>query len=239
MITLISLIMSESTKKSNLEKRKPKGPVKFNITLNDEQKRAKSVIMNHPVTLLMGEAGSGKTLVACQVALDMLFNREIEQIIICRPAVSTESIGFLPGSADDKLLPYLQPILNNFQTLYNKDHIEKLISNGTIQIIPFAFMRGHTFTNACIIVDEAQNLEFKNSEMVLGRLGLGSKMIICGDTAQIDLESKKRSGIFFLAKLTDKLPDDIGEFQLKLNHRHPSVPKILAACREYEAGGTE
>ena len=223
--------VEQPTKVSNLEKRKPKGPVKFNIQLNEEQKEAKSVVMNHPVTFITGGAGSGKTLISTQIALDMLFNREVERIIIARPAVATEDLGFLPGSADDKLMPYLRPVLDNFYKIYHKEHIDKLFKDEIISIVPFAFMRGLTFTNALIIVDEAQNLDLTKSEMVLGRLGLGSKMIICGDDAQIDLKNPLASGIFFLGTLSTTLPDDIGFYELKQNHRHPAVARILTAYK--------
>ncbi len=137
-------------------KRRPKNPIKFQITLNEEQKRAKSIILDNPITVLKGMAGSGKTLVACQVALDMLFNKEVEKIVITRPTVSKEDIGFLPGDIKEKMDPWLAPIYHNLYALYSKEKIDKEIELGNIEIVPFAFVRGRTFVNNFIIVDEAR-----------------------------------------------------------------------------------
>jgi phosphate starvation-inducible protein PhoH and related proteins len=144
-------------------KRKPKGPIKFNIQLNNEQKQSKDIILDNPITVLRGQAGSGKTLVACQVALDMLFKRDVEKIVITRPTVSKEEIGFLPGNMKDKLDPWLAPIYANLYMLYNKDKINKLLEEGIIEILPFAFMRGRTLVDTFVIVDEAQNVTHTHS----------------------------------------------------------------------------
>lgn len=212
-------------------KRKPVGDIKFQITLNDEQKEAKRLILENDVIVVKGQAGSGKTLIACQVALDMLFKRDVERIVICRPAISKEEIGFLPGSANDKLQPYMQPVLDNFYKLYNKEKIDALIVDRKIEIVPFAFMRGHTFTNTFIIADEAQNLSFEFMELILGRLGLGSKLVICGDASQIDLKNKKDSGIHYVTALEARVPG-FKIFTLKKNHRHPIVAKLLEVIQE-------
>lgn len=190
-------------KVSNLDKRKPKNPVKFKIELNEEQKAAKAIIYDNPVILLKGMAGSGKTLVACQVALDMFFKREIEKIIITRPTVAKEEIGFLPGDMKEKMDPWLAPIYANLYMLYNKEAVDKMIVEGIIEIVPFAFMRGRTFPNAMVLVDECQNITHTQTEMMLGRLGKGGKMIFCGDLAQIDLKNKKDSGISFFLRLEE------------------------------------
>jgi len=142
----------QPTKVSNLEKRKPKSSVKFKIELNEEQKVAKAVIFDNPIVLLKGMAGSGKTLVACQIALDMFFKRDIEKIIITRPTVSKEEIGFLPGDLKEKMDPWLAPIYANLYMLYNKDAVDKMVTDGDIEVVPFAFMRGRTFPNSFVIV---------------------------------------------------------------------------------------
>jgi len=172
-------------------KRRPKKPIKFNINLNAEQKLAKAEILENPVTVLQGMAGSGKTLVAVQTGLDLLFTKQIEKIIITRPTVAKEDIGFLPGDIKEKMDPWLAPIYHNLYLLYDKVKIDKCVEEGQIEIVPFAFMRGRTFTNALIILDEAQNVTMNQMEMMLGRLGKGSTMVICGDQAQIDLNIKK------------------------------------------------
>lgn len=211
-----------------------KNPIKYNITLNEEQTNAKRIILENVMTLLMGSAGSGKSLCACNIALDMFFKKEVEKIIICRPAVSKEEIGFLPGSADEKLMPYLQPLLNNFYNLSGREKIDNLLKEGIIQIIPFAFLRGWTFTNSVIIVDEAQNMKEGLTELVLGRMGIGSKMIICGDAAQCDLTKEVRRGFADLTKIAQKV-DGFAVVELQKNHRHPIVEQILNVYKELQA----
>ena len=164
-------------------KRRPKGPIRFQIQLNDEQKEAKALILENPITVLKGMAGSGKTLVATQVALDLLFRKEIKKVIITRPTVAKEDIGFLPGDIREKMDPWLAPIYHNLFMLYSQEKVEKEIEAGNIEIVPFAFMRGRTFVDAFVIVDEAQNVTHTQMETILGRLGKESKMVICGDMA--------------------------------------------------------
>lgn len=209
-----------------VQKRKPKGPIKFNITLNEEQKRVKATILASPVTVVKGQAGSGKTLVAAQAGLDLLFQKEVEKIIITRPTVSKEDIGFLPGDIKEKMDPWLAPIYHNLYLLYNKEKIEKELELGNIEIVPFAFLRGRTFVNSFVIVDEAQNVTHSQMEAVLGRLGKNSKMVICGDLSQIDLLNKRESGFSFLARVEEHVPGFKVE-TLKQNHRHDIVPPIL------------
>lgn len=214
------------------QKKKPKNPISFKISLNEEQKEAKKIILENPVNVLRGMAGSGKTLLAVQIALDLLFTREIERIVITRPTVAKEDIGFLPGSLKEKLDPWLAPIYANLEMLYNKEKIEKFLNEGIIEILPFPFMRGRTLVNSCVVVDEAQNVTTGQMEMVIGRLGKGSKMIICGDTTQIDLKNKKDSGLDFLNTVASRV-DGVKIITLKQNHRHEVVPKILDIYKEY------
>jgi len=175
-----------------------KNPIKFKIQLNEEQKLAKEEILNNTLTLLAGSAGSGKTLLAVQVALDGLIRRHYEKIIITRPTVSKEEIGFLPGDLREKMDPWIQPIYQNMYALYDKEKVEKLIEDGKIEIVPLAFMRGRTFLDSCIIVDEAQNVTHEQMEMIATRIGLRSKMIVCGDDHQVELKAKRDSSFRFL-----------------------------------------
>ena len=131
-------------------KRRPKKPIKFNVHLNDEQKQAKALILDNPITALKGMAGSGKTLVATQGALDLLFTKQVDKIIITRPTVSKEDIGFLPGDIREKMDPWLAPIYHNLYMLYNKEKVDKELENGNIEIVPFAFMRGRTFVDSFV-----------------------------------------------------------------------------------------
>ena len=213
-------------------KRKPKGPIKFKLTLNDEQKEAKKIILESPVTLLKGMAGSGKTLLACQIALDLYFQKEIEKIIISRPTVSKEEIGFLPGDLKEKMDPWLAPIYSNLYMLYTKEKIDQMIKDEELEIVPFAFMRGRTFVNALVIVDECQNITHSQTELMLGRLGKSSKMVFCGDLSQTDLKNKKDSGIGFFVRLEENIKG-VRIVTLKNNHRHEIVEKILNIYSEY------
>jgi phosphate starvation-inducible PhoH-like protein len=221
-------------RKRNSEKRKPKNEITFSISLNEEQKLAKAQVLENTISLLRGQAGSGKTLLACQIALDLFFTRQIEKIIITRPVVDAASpMGFLPGDIKAKMDPWLAPIYANLYHLYNKVTIDKMIENQDIEIIPFTFVRGRTFVDSVVIVDECQNVSGKQTEMIIGRLGLNSKMIFCGDTSQIDLRTKKESGIDFFRILESRVPG-VKAITLLKNHRNPIVPLVLDVYREYD-----
>lgn len=215
-----------------VQKRRPKKPIKFNVQLNDEQKEAKAKIIESPITVLRGMAGSGKTLVATQVALDMLFTKQVDKIVITRPTVSKEDIGFLPGDIREKMDPWLAPIYHNLNMLYNKDKIQKLLDDETIEVVPFAFLRGRTFLNAFVIVDEAQNVTHTQMETVIGRLGKGSKMVVCGDMAQIDLKDKRETGFSFLARVEEHV-EGFMTHSLQQNHRHTIVAPILEVYKTF------
>ena len=220
------------------EKRKPKTPIKFKITLNEEQKEAKAKILKSTITLLAGSAGSGKTLLACQIALEKLFMRECDKIIITRPTVSKEEIGFLPGDLREKMDPWVQPIYQNMYALYDKVKIEKLISDGAIEIVPVSFMRGRTFLDSVVIVDEAQNVTHEQMQMIVTRIGLCSKMIVCGDDHQVDLKSKRDSGFRFLYTAARKIKNMVG-ISLVTNHRDPIVEDLINLYDEAEENGLD
>lgn len=213
-------------------KRKPKNPIRFNVQLNEEQKEAKQKILDYPITVIKGMAGSGKTLVAAQVALDMLFRGEVEKIVITRPTVSKEEIGFLPGDLQAKMDPWLAPIYHNLFMLYSEEKIRKEMENSRIEIVPFAFMRGRTFVDSFVIVDEAQNVTHSQMETVIGRLGKGSKMVICGDLAQIDLRDKRETGFSFLSRIEEQVQGFV-TCSLKHNHRHDIVAPILKVYKTF------
>jgi phosphate starvation-inducible PhoH-like protein len=216
----------------HVQQSKPKGEIKFKISLNEEQKEGKRLILSHPYTLVKGMAGSGKTLLVCQIALDLLFKKEVKKIIITRPTVSDEEIGFLPGDLKEKMDPWLAPIYHNLYLLYDKEKIDKLLTDGTIEIVPFAFMRGRTFPEAFIIVDECQNITHKQNEMMMGRLGKGGTMVFCGDITQTDLKSKKESGISFFNRLEER-SKNVKIVTLKTNNRHEAVEDILNIYEEF------
>tara|TARA_A100001011_G_scaffold80919_1_gene84066 strand:+ start:2303 stop:2962 length:660 start_codon:yes stop_codon:yes gene_type:complete len=209
-----------------VEKRRPKNPIRFKVTLNEEQKIAKKLILENPITVIRGMAGSGKTLVAAQCALDMLFTKRVNKVIITRPTVSKEDIGFLPGDIREKMDPWLAPIHHNLFMLYNEEKVNREMDDGNIEIVPFAFMRGRTFVDSFIIVDEAQNVTHNQMETVIGRLGRNSKMAICGDIAQIDLRNKRDTGFSFLNRLEENV-EGVKTINLTSNHRHDIVAPIL------------
>lgn len=207
-------------------KKKPKTDIKFNIQLNEEQKQAKEGILNKAVSFIHGKPGSGKTLLGVQIALDLLFNKKIEKIVITRPTISTEDNGFLPGSLEEKLEPWLVPIRDNMRKVYNKpDQLQKLEQEHKIEIVSLTHFRGRTFDNAVCIIDEYQNLTKEQLKMAIGRLGKESKMIFCGDNSQIDLKRKTESAIHEIPKLQNCKFVFIKE--LLENHRHEAVIEIL------------
>lgn len=215
------------------EKRKPKNPIKFGITLNEEQKQAKALILASDITAIKGKAGSGKTLLAVQTGLDLLFNKEIEKLIIARPYVTAgEDIGYLPGGVDDKLAYLTSPIYNIMYELVGKDKTEKLVQEGSVQVSPFGFLRGNTFTSCFVLIDEAQNATMRQTELMIGRLGLNSKMVFCGDMSQCDLKNKKDSGFDFFLKLELEIPG-VKVVSLEQNHRHRIVEPVLKVFSTY------
>lgn len=215
------------------QKRKPKNPIKFLVQLNEEQKQAKQLILENKVTVLKGQAGSGKSLVAAQVALDLLFKKEVEKVILTRPAVNAgEELGFMPGDKDAKLAPYVASMYDGMYRLYSKEKIDKEVTEGNIEVIPFAFMRGRNFSNCVVVVDEGQNVTSKQMELLLGRICVGTKMVICGDNSQIDLKDSKQSGFHFLCTSFNEVPG-FKVVTLKTNHRDPIVQDILRVYDNY------
>jgi phosphate starvation-inducible PhoH-like protein len=216
----------------NITKKPPRGKIKFNITLSEEQKESKSNILTHPYNFIMGKAGSGKTLLAVQVALDMFFTRQVNKIVITRPTVSNEDNGYLPGSLNEKMEPWLVPIRSNMRKVYNKPAIlEKMENDENIELVSLSHFRGRTFENSCVIIDEFQNLTKQQLGMVLGRLGKGSTMILTGDPQQIDLKFSNDSAIHEVPKL--KPSQYVFSISLLDNHRHEALNELLKLLNEY------
>jgi phosphate starvation-inducible protein PhoH and related proteins len=212
--------------KQNKEKISPKGAIRFSITLSDEQKVAKAEMLKHAFNFILGNAGSGKTLLAVQIALDQYFKRNYNKIIITRPTVSTEDNGFLPGSEKEKMEPWLVPIRSNMRKVYNKPAIlDKMEKEESIELVSLAHFRGRTFDNSIIIVDEFQNLTRSQLSMVLGRLGKNSMMMFCGDNQQVDLKDRNYSAIHEVSKIVSS--QHVYKVVLKDNHRHESLIEVL------------
>ena len=218
--------------KSNIEKTPPKGSVRFSLSLSEEQKKAKTQILKHPYNFVVGKAGSGKTLLAVQVALDQFFKRQYNKIIITRPTISTEDNGFLPGSEREKMEPWLVPIRSNMRKVYNKPEIlQKMESSDQIELVSLAHFRGRTFDNSIVIVDEFQNLTRSQLAMAIGRLGKDSKMLFCGDSYQIDLKDKNWSAYHDMAKLTNS--KYVYKTVLVDSHRHDAIDDLLELLNGY------
>lgn len=217
----------------NINKVPPKGKIKFNLTLSEEQKLAKTAILYHPYNFIQGKAGSGKTLLAVQIALDMFFTRQVNKIVITRPTISNEDNGFLPGSLDEKMEPWLVPIRSNMRKVYNKPAIlEKMEKDENIELVSLSHFRGRTFEHSIVIVDEFQNLTKSQLGMVLGRLGKGSTMILTGDPQQIDLKFSNDSAIHEVPKLKDS--QFVYYTHLMDNHRHEALDELLRLLSAYQ-----
>lgn len=183
-----------------------------------------------------GPAGSGKTFVAIALAVKALKNKSVRKIILSRPAVEAgEKLGFLPGEMKDKLDPYLQPLYDALQDMIPGAKLREYMENNVIQIAPLAFMRGRTLNDAVIILDEAQNTTTHQIKMFLTRLGMNAKMIVTGDTTQIDLPPTAKSGLVQAMQILKNV-NGIGrvEFTKKDIVRHKLVQRIVEAYEKYD-----
>ena len=209
--------------KENKEKRKLKNEPKFKLVLNVEQKEVVKKFYDNDVNFIHGDFGSGKTLVACYIALASYRKKEFNKIVIARPIVRT--IGYLPGDIKEKLEPYVAPIVHNFNMLQPIDVTEKMIKEKIIEILPVDFAKGITYTDSVVIVDEYEDLNYEDFRMMLSRLGKNSKLIFCGSKEQIDKSIGKYSCMYSTIKLENT--DIVGYSTLKSNHRNPSITNIL------------
>jgi len=186
---------------------------------------------NNVITFAVGPAGTGKTFLAVIYACNLLKNNDIKKIIITRPVVeSGENLGFLPGDLREKIDPYLRPIYDSFEMILGSEYLGRLMEKGVIEIAPLAYMRGRTLSEACVILDEAQNTTEMQIKMFMTRLGFNSKMIITGDITQIDLPQNKKSGLKEALKIVEGI-DDIAVVKMH-NYdvvRHPLVARIIDA----------
>lgn len=198
---------------------------------NEKQRTAVDLIAHNHVVALVGAAGSGKTLIAIATALNALLSKEIESIIVTRPIVEAgESLGFLPGDVREKTDPYNAPVLDALRSYLGAQLLEAFIDDGKVRMVPLAFMRGRTFDDAWMILDEAQNATIDQTLMFMTRMGRNSKVILTGDESQCDLPARVQSG---LKHALIKLENVDGFAALHFGEadvqRHPMVGSIIKA----------
>jgi len=208
-----------------------KNEIKYEITLNEEQKEAKRLIRDNQIVVITGRAGCGKSLVSAQTALDFIFKKEYDNIYVTRAAVEVgNSLGFLPGSLDEKFNPYLEAFKENLTKCYNKTKIDDLVHDQKIIALPVQFIRGKTIDDV-LVVEEAQNLTKAEMLALLTRLGKNGRIIVNGDNEQKDIRDVF-NGLDYIIELSKKITD-IKWIKLKHNHRSDLVGKIL----DYEYNG--
>ena len=203
-------------------------------TLN--QKRYVDAIDQNTIVFGIGPAGTGKTYLAVAKAVQALQSKQINRIILTRPAVEAgERLGFLPGSLSEKIDPYLRPLYDALHDMIDPDRIPQLMTSGTIEVAPLAYMRGRTLNDAFIILDEAQNTTAEQMKMFLTRLGFGSTMVVTGDVTQVDLPGGTTSGLRIVQKILSGI-DDVQFCELTSRDvvRHKLVGDIVDAYGRYE-----
>lgn len=205
-----------------------KGDIKYNITLNEEQKLAKQLILDNQIVVVTGRAGSGKSLICAQTALDFLMKKECDHIFVTRATVEVGSpLGFLPGDLKDKFNPYLEAFQENLYKCYDRLKVDDLSKNGKIVAFPVQFVRGKTVDDV-LVIEEAQNLSKIEMLALLTRLGKTGKIIINGDNEQCDIHPGMggMNGLTYVIELSKQI-EGIEWIKLKENHRSDLVGKIL------------
>jgi len=215
----------------NPPKREYKNDIKYKITLNEEQKEAKRLILDNQIVVITGRAGSGKSLIGAQVALDFLFKKQCEKVFVTRATIEVgNSLGFLPGVIEDKFNPYLEAFQENLLKCYDHVKITELLEQKKILTYPVQFIRGKTIDDL-LIVEEAQNLTKSQMLAILTRIGKTGKIIINGDLEQTDIRENGMNGLAYCIELSKRI-QEIQYIKLKENHRSDLVGKIL----DYEYG---
>ena len=200
------------------------------------QREYVAAVREHELTLALGPAGTGKTYLAMAMAVVAMRNKEVERIVLTRPAVEAgEKLGFLPGDMTQKVDPYLRPLYDALYEIMGTESYQRMMERGTLEIAPLAFMRGRTLSDAFIILDEAQNTTAEQMKMFLTRLGAGSRCIVTGDLSQVDLPKGKQSGLAQAVEVLRDVPGvSIVELTSKDVVRHELVQKIVRAYEAYE-----
>jgi phosphate starvation-inducible PhoH-like protein len=204
-------------------------------TLN--QKRYVDAIDTNTIVFGIGPAGTGKTYLAVAKAVQALQAKRVNRIVLTRPAVEAgEKLGFLPGTLSEKIDPYLRPLYDALHDMMDPDSIPRLITSGTIEVAPLAYMRGRTLNDAFIILDEAQNTSAEQMKMFLTRLGFGSTIVVTGDVTQVDLPGGVQSGLRVISDILEGL-EDVAFCRLTSHDvvRHKLVGRIVEAYERYDA----
>jgi phosphate starvation-inducible protein PhoH and related proteins len=204
---------------------------------NASQRRYMEEIESHDMTFGIGPGGTGKTYLAVAMAVSALLTKQVNRIILARPAVEAgERLGFLPGTLQEKIDPYMRPLYDALYDMLDADKLERFLEKGIIEVAPLAFMRGRTLNDSFVILDEAQNTTSEQMKMFLTRLGFNSKAVITGDITQIDLPAGKKSGLVEAMEICGRIPGiSIIQFGEKDVVRHNLVQQIIRAYEEHDA----
>jgi phosphate starvation-inducible PhoH-like protein len=203
------------------------------------QREYLGAIESNTITIAIGPAGTGKTYLAMAAAVSALLHKQVNRLILTRPAVEAgENLGFLPGDLEQKVHPYLRPLFDALYSMLDPERVQRLIGREMIEVAPLAFMRGRTLDKAFAILDEAQNTTHEQMKMFLTRLGEGSRAVITGDITQIDLPPGRVSGLRELQNILKDM-DDIAICNLGRSDvvRHPLVQSIVDAYEQHEERG--
>ena len=202
------------------------------------QRKYLESIQSHVLTIGVGPAGTGKTYLAVAAAVAAIESHQVERMILTRPAVEAgERLGFLPGDLQQKVDPYLRPLFDALADMIGLEKMAAMMETGRIEVAPLAYMRGRTLNDAFVILDEAQNTTREQMKMFLTRLGFSSRMVVTGDTTQVDLPAKQHSGLLHALKVLEGVNDvALCRLQGRDVVRHKLVEDIVAAYERSEAG---
>jgi phosphate starvation-inducible PhoH-like protein len=231
----------DATLKGLAEAGRPRTFGKKSITPKSLNQRSYvDAIERHDMVFGIGPSGTGKTYLAVAMAVDALLTKEVSRIILARPAVEAgERLGFLPGTLQEKINPYLRPLYDALYDVLDPDRVERYLEKGIIEIAPIAFMRGRTLNDAFVILDEAQNTTSEQMKMFLTRLGFNSKAVVTGDVTQIDLPNGRRSGLIEAVDVVARVTGiSFIYFTERDVVRHNLVQRIIRAYEEYDQSRT-
>jgi phosphate starvation-inducible PhoH-like protein len=205
---------------------------------SSNQRQYMEAVEKHDMTFAIGPGGTGKTYLAVAMAVSALLTKQVDRIILARPAVEAgERLGFLPGTLQEKIDPYMRPLYDALYDMLDADKLERFLEKGIVEVAPLAFMRGRTLNDSFVILDEAQNTTSEQMKMFLTRLGFNSKAVITGDVTQIDLPAGRKSGLVEALEVTSRIE---GIAFIKFDERdvvrHNLVQQIIKAYEEFGGG---